>query len=188
MSKRTAFFITGVSLIAFVGLVAAQGSESGSRQRWIGESQNTSKVVFPGDPAHPTRCGPAPAALIQGAGLTNLQGQHLAEQSHCLGADGSFSQGRFRFTSVDGNVLFGRYFGTLAPTITSIIPPNPAVPPGGVWLIIGNVCVEGGDLFRGIVNDCAENQYSPARGILNVTTGAGTVYVDGSLGVTEEEQ
>ena len=50
-------------------------------------------------------------------------------------------------------------------------------------MILGSVCVQGGTAFSHIVNDCAAQRYSAALGVLNLTTGDGTVFLDYALGV-----
>ena len=172
--------VTLSTMIVLAGGVLAAGDESGFRRvRLFGQAQSVSKIVFSGDPAYPTRCLGAPAAVIGGAGLTNEQSQFLLEQSHCLGAAGTFTLGEFKFTGVDGSELVGRYFGELAPTVTSVF----GDPPGGAWNVIGNLCIEEGDLYRRVADDCAADHYFPARGLLNLGTGDATIFIDYPLGV-----
>jgi hypothetical protein len=174
-------FAVTISLIA--GFVVApayaedQDASRSGRQQWSGQAQLASRIVLPNDPAHPVRCA-GPAAIIGGAGLTNLLGQFLAQQSHCLNEDGSFDQGQFVFTATDGGTIRGRYYGRIVPAVA----PSPDQPPTN-FVFLGSVCVQGGTAFNHIVNDCAAQRYAPARGMLNVTTGDATLFLDYPLGV-----
>jgi hypothetical protein len=114
---------------------------------------------------------------VVGAGETTLLGPVIVRQSHCVRADNSVFAGRFTFTDARGRTLSGRYFARLVPTINSKFPPPV---PGGPWLIKGSVCISGG-LGGRIRNDCADGRYAPARGITNLTTGDGTVFLDQTI-------
>jgi hypothetical protein len=179
MNKRCVALIATVVCAAVVAPVYADDEdESGSRRRpWRGQAQLASRIVLPADPLHPARCAGA-AAILGGAGLTTLLGQFLGEQSHCLNPDGSFDQGEFVFTATDGRTISGQYYGQIVPAV-----PPPANQPPSSGVIVGNVCVQGGTAFDDIVNDCARQRYAPALGILNLTTGDGTIYLDYALGV-----
>ena len=150
---------------------------SSGRRQWSGQAQLASRIVLPGDPLHPSRCA-GPAAILGGAGLTTLLGQFLGQQSHCLNPDGSFDQGQFIFTAADGRTIRGRYYGKVVPAVA---PPPNEPPSSGV--ILGSVCVQGGTAFSHIVNDCAAQRYADALGVLNLTTGDGTIFLDYLLGV-----
>jgi hypothetical protein len=103
----------------------------------------------------------------------------VAQQSHCIRADGSFFGGVFTLTNADGSTIRGRYFGQLEPTFNSIFPP-PA--PGGTWLINGNVCISGASR-RDIDSDCPAHRYEPARGITNLSTGDATIFLNQTIGI-----
>ena len=154
-----------------------EDDNSSGRRKWNGVAQLASRIVLPGDPLHPDRCA-GPAAILGGAGLTTLLGQFVGQQSHCLNPDGSFDQGQFVFTATDGRTIRGRYYGQIVPAVA---PPPNELPTSGV--ILGSVCVQGGTAFSHIVNDCAAQRYAPARGVLNLTTGDGTIFLDYALGV-----
>jgi hypothetical protein len=166
--------------LAFPAYADDSGETGSGRRQWRGQAELASRIVLPGDPLHPARCQGA-AVILGGAGLTSLLGQFVAEQSHCLNEDGSFNQGRFVFTAPDGRTIRGRYYGQIVPAL----PPPPNQPPGS-GVILGKVCVSAGTAFRDIVNDCAANRYAPARGLLNLTTGDGTIFLDYALGVRRE--
>jgi hypothetical protein len=142
------------------------------RRAWRGQAQVASRIVTPGDPLHPDRCA-GPAAILGGAGLTTVLGLLVAEQSHCLNPDFSFDHGQFVFTATDGRTITGQYYGQIVPAL----PPAPNQPPAN-GVILGMVCVEGGTAFDHIVNDCARRRFVPARGLLNLTTGDGTIFLD----------
>jgi hypothetical protein len=172
------FVLTAVWAAFAAAATADDSHEHGfGRRQWRGQAQVASRVVLPGDPLHPARCA-GPAAILGGAGLTNLLGQFVGEQSHCLNDDGSFDQGQFVYTAPDGRTIRGRYYGRIVPAV-----PPPAGQPPSNGVILGNVCVRGGTAFDHIVNDCAAGRYSPARGVLNLTTGDGTIFLDYALGV-----
>jgi hypothetical protein len=175
---RMSLIATAVCAALAIPAYADDERDTGARRRpWSGHAQLASRIVVPGDPLHPTRCD-GPAAILGGAGLTNLLGQFLGQQSHCLNQDGSFDKGHFVFTATDGRTIRGQYYGRIVPAV----PPPPDQPPTS-GLILGSVCVQGGTAFDHIVNDCAAHRYAPARGVLNLTTGDGTIFLDYALGV-----
>lgn len=121
---------------------------------------------------------------VVGAGDASLLGPMIDEQSHCIRADFTFFNGHFTLTNAAGQTIRGRYFGQLSPTFNSTFPDN--APPGGQWLVLGNVCIEGGTIGR-IENDCRNSRYGPARGITNLGTGDATVFLDQLIGVEPRE-
>ncbi len=112
---------------------------------------------------------------VEGAGLTNLLGPVHDVQSHCVQADGTIDQGVFTFTGAalggalpggddSGDSISGQYRAHLMPTFASQL----TNPPGGVWLIYGEVCTwKGTGKFSGVVNDCptatSPGRFVPAR-------------------------
>jgi hypothetical protein len=118
---------------------------------------------------------------VIGAGKASILGPVVDEQSHCVRADFSFFDGRFTLTNAEGNTISGRYFGQLVPTFNSTFPLD--APPGGQWLVFGNVCIEGGSV--GIEDDCQLRHYQPARGITNLNTGDATIFLDQSIRVED---
>jgi len=181
MFKLHVAFVGVLVCGAVVGLAQADNTnESGfGTRQWRGQAQVASRIVGPGDPLHPARCA-GPAAILGGAGLTSLLGLLTAEQSHCLNADGSFDRGRFVFTATDGRTISGRYYGQIVPAVA----PPPDQPPSN-GIILGSVCIQGGTAFDHIVDDCAAGRYAPARGVLNLTTGDGTIFLDYTLRVRQ---
>jgi hypothetical protein len=153
----------------------------------------TGHVIFPGAPGYldyTNQCyGAAPVQVIQGVGDASYLGLFTDTQSHCLGLPDAtglpFFNGHFTFTSPQGRTLSGEYHGQLTPTITSTFPDKNNPAPGGSWIIEGMVCVSGGTVFRGIVDDCAAGRFTPARGIslLNGADSQGTLYLDQTIGV-----
>ncbi len=140
--------------------------------------QTTSLLMLP--PVEQGRCADLPTPLVGllkvvGAGDTNLVGVVKDEQSHCVRADGTFDGGKFTLTNPQGKKIEGRYFGGLVPTFNSKFPP-PA--PLGTWLIAGSVCIV--SLGGRPVSDCSHPpaNYEPATGITDLSTGAGTIFLD----------
>jgi len=173
----------GCTLGVLVGPTAASAAE---RRHFKADLQTTSQFV-PIQFVNSLRCvdevGHAPAIgmlKVVGSGDASILGPVLDEQSHCLRADFSFFDGRFTMTNAEGDAISGRYFGELLPTFNSTFPPD--APPGGPWLILGNVCIENGMAGR-IDNDCRRGSYRPARGITNVTTGDATIFLDQTIGI-----
>jgi hypothetical protein len=137
-----------------------------------------------GDPACPVK------QLVEGAGLTNLLGAVHDEQSHCLyPADGTIDHGVFTFRgatlkgglpggSDSADSITGQYRAHLVPSIASVL----TNPPGGYWLIYGEVCIEKGTgKFAAIVNDCpttpeSPGRYSPARLTIDLGTGQANIF------------
>jgi hypothetical protein len=69
---------TAVCAVFIAPAYADDEHENGfGRRQWSGLAQLASRIVLPGDPLHPDRCA-GPAAILGGAGLTNLLGQFLA--------------------------------------------------------------------------------------------------------------
>jgi hypothetical protein len=168
--------LTVSSAIAMDGPVA-KGHE---RKRFRAFLQTTSRLV----PPPSRRCSDQPGlspvvGLLEviGAGDATFLGPVVDEQSHCVREDGSFFNGVFKLTNADGRTIRGRYFGHLEPTFNSTFPP-----PGGPWLIIGNVCISGGSAGD-IDNDCSAHRYEPARGITNLSTGDATIFLDQTIGL-----
>lgn len=126
--------------------------------------------------------------VIQGAGLTDLLGPVHDEQSHCIQSDGTIDQGVFTLTGGtlasglpggddSGDSISGQYRAHAVPTFASQL----TNPPGGSWLLYGEVCTwKGTGKFAGVINDCptatGPGRFVPARGIANFTTNEGTVY------------
>ena len=180
MHARVLIILSVVTVMSALPL-AADSRDHVLRFTWRGHAQTASKIVPPGDAQHDAaRCGTDPQAVISGAGVTTLLGQFMATQSHCLRlADFSFYGGVFSYTTPDGKTVEGQYRGQFAP---ALLPPSQS-PPRGSVLILGNLCVKGGTAHPRIVDDCAADRYSPARGILNLDTGDGTVFLDYELGI-----
>jgi hypothetical protein len=182
--KRLALIV----ILTFVGISLTGSTMDGSlaqaheRKRFRAFLQTTSRLVEP----PPGRCSDQPGlppvvGLLEvvGAGDATFLGPVVDEQSHCVRADGSFFRGVFKLTNADGDTIRGRYFGHLEPTFNSVFPP-PA--PAGHWLILGNVCISGGSVGD-IDNDCSADDYEPARGITNLSTGDATIFLDQTIGI-----
>ena len=177
--KRDMFHLLAVGIFATVTSTGfASNGERLARLPWKGHAQSASAIVTPGSPLYPDRCDGRAAAIVAGAGRTTLLGQFVVQQSHCLGENGAFDRGEFTFTNIGGRTVHGKYAGQLVPAF----PPPPDAPPGS-GVIHGRVCVAGGTAFRGIVNDCAAERYSPVLGVLNLVTGDGTIFIDYQLGL-----
>jgi hypothetical protein len=167
---RLSVLVVAVSCIS--ALAGAQ-----DQPRFKADLQTTGSL----GPALAGRCDDAPGhapviglLTVQGAGDATFLGPVIDEQSHCLRADLSFFNGQFTLTSPNGHKVWGRYFGHLVPTVTSITTVNG---PAGQWLILGNVCLEGAT-NRPLKDDCAEGRYQPARGLTNPSTGDATIFID----------
>jgi hypothetical protein len=182
--KRLTLFV--IFVLTFVGIGLTVSGIDGSlaqaheRKRFRADLQTTTRLVEP----PPGRCSDQPGlspvvGLLEviGAGDATFLGPVVDEQSHCVREDGSFFGGVFRLRNADGRTIRGRYFGHLEPTFNSTFPP-----PGGPWLIIGNVCISGGSAGD-IDNDCSVNHYEPARGITNLSTGDATIFLDQTIGI-----
>jgi hypothetical protein len=113
--------------------------------------------------------------LVGGAGLTNLLGPVHDEQSDCVHPDGTIDQGVFTLTGAaltgglpggndSGDSISGQYRARIVPTVGSQL----TNPPGGFWLIYGEVCTwKGTGRFADVVNDCptdtSPGRFVPAR-------------------------
>jgi hypothetical protein len=125
---------------------------------------------------------------VEGAGLTNLLGPVHDEQSHCVQSDGTIDHGVFTFTGAalgsalpggddSGDSISGQYRAHLVPTFASQL----TNPPGGVWLIYGEVCTwKGTGKFSGVVNDCptatSPGRFVPARLLVDFNTNLGMIF------------
>ena len=187
--KRLALFPIFVLTFIGIGLTVSSAmaidgpqAEAQERKRFRAYLQTTSRLVPPplgrcsDQPGHPPVIG---LLEVVGAGDATFLGPVVDVQSHCVRADGSFFGGVFRLTNADGHTIRGRYFGHLEPTFNSTLPP-PA--PAGPWLIIGNVCISGGN-GGDIDNDCSVHHYEPIRGITNLSTGDATIFLDQTIGI-----
>jgi hypothetical protein len=154
-----------------------QRGEAHERKRFRADLQTTTRLVEPplGRCDQPGLSPVVGLLEVIGAGDATFLGPVVDEQSHCVRADGSFFGGVFRLKNADGQTIRGRYFGHLEPTFNSTFSP-----PGGPWLIIGNVCISGGSVGD-IDNDCAAHRYEPARGITNLSTGDATIFLDQTI-------
>jgi hypothetical protein len=195
MERTSDLTTTKVLTAASLALVTSAGwaNDGWDAVRFQGTLQATSKVFFPPD----GRCkGPTLKAV--GAGDTNLFGSVYIEQSHCLGENGQFFDGVFRFTKTLPSatsgikpVIEGVYCGTLVPTFSStFLPATSTTPstPQGTWLVAGHVCITKTILGR-VEGDCRKptscdrppKGYQPARGITNLTNGLdgpATIFID----------
>jgi hypothetical protein len=183
--------LTAVSL----ALVASAGWANDGRDavRFQGTLHATTKVFLP---PHGRCKGPTLKAV--GAGDTNLFGSVYIEQSHCLGEDGKFFDGVFKFTKTSPSatspvkpLIEGVYCGALVPTFNSTFLPatstTPPTPPG-TWLVAGSVCITKTILGRvdsncGRPTSCSPppKGYDVARGITNLTNGLdgpATIFID----------
>jgi hypothetical protein len=175
--RALSFVTQGISLLLAAGISAtpAMGQEP---HRFRAAVQVTSRIV----PAPAGRCNDEPGHApvigvleIVGGGDASLLGPIVDEQSNCLRADLSFFSGRFTFKNAAGDTITGQYFGQLVPTFNAAIPSSG--PPAGVWLILGNACIAQAST-RQIHDDCADGRFQPARGITNLSTGDGSIYLD----------
>lgn len=177
---------------ATVAVLAATiiGTSANDRRRFRGSAHATTKLIpaVTGEiPADRCRDEPNQAPLvgllvIQGAGDIDVLGQVFDEQSHCVRADGTAFNGRFKFTNREGKFVNGRYTADLLPTINTNFD-GPA--PTGPFLVEGNVCIAGGNIGR-VTNDCRAGRYVPARGLANVNadgTGDAVIFIDQTIGI-----
>jgi hypothetical protein len=163
-----------------IALVAVAATVEGSEHKRLrADLQTTSRLVAAPEGRCVDEPGHAPVIgllLVAGAGETTLIGTVVDEQSHCVRADGSFFAGRFTLTGGRGRTINGVYFGHLERTFNSTLPP-PA--PGGPWIIRGSVCAVMGP----IEGACDPDDYEPAHGITNLSTGDATIFLDQKIRV-----
>jgi len=118
--------------------------------------------------------------LIEGTGLTNLLGPVHDEQSDCIHADGTIDHGVLTLTGAalgnglpggedSGDSISGQYRAHLVPTVASEL----TRPPGGVWMLYGEVCTwKGTGKFAGVINDClSPARLTPVRVSVDFSTG-----------------
>jgi hypothetical protein len=146
--------------------------------------QATTEVTPNADPACPLKL------VVVGSGITNLLGPVHDVQSHCIRNDGTVDGGVFTFTgaTLDGppggddsqDSITGQYRARIVPAL----PTSRSLftnPPGGYWLIYGEVCIwKGTGRFAGVVNDCPASgragRFFPARGTTDLGTGQTNIY------------
>jgi hypothetical protein len=166
---------------AFIPIVLAGDSETRDVQLTY-SLQTISQTTPTSDPNCPLKVS------IDGAGLTNLVGPVHDEQSHCVQADGTIDHGAFTFTGAalggglpgghdSGDSISGQYRAHSVPTLASQL----SNPPGGIWLIYGEVCTwKGTGKFVGVVDDCptatSPGRFVPARGTVDFNTGQATIF------------
>jgi hypothetical protein len=143
--------------------------------------QVTSKVMPTSDLTCPLKL------FIEGVGLTNLLGPIHDEQSHCIHQDGTVDHGVFTFMGAalgglpgghdSGDSISGQYRAHLVPSLTSVL----SNPPGGYWLVYGEVCIwKGSGKYAGVLNDCPTSEspgrFFPARIAFDLNTGQANVF------------
>jgi hypothetical protein len=179
--RKTGLY-AAIAITALVG-TSISAAAADTKKQFKSVLQTTSRLLQTEDAIQTHGCADEPGRApvigvleVTGAGDATLLGPVLDVQSHCVRADLSFFNGRFRLTNAAGQTIEGRYFGQLAPTFNSTLPPG--APPGGPWLLIGNVCISGGT--AGIKpGDCDNpNQYAPAFGMTDLNTGDATIFLD----------
>jgi len=187
--KSTRVLMTLGAVLATALTLDATASPA-NRSRFTADLQTTSRFV-PLQAIDPDRCvdepGHAPVVGlldVVGAGRASMLGPVVDEQSHCLRADFSFFAGRFTLIDARKQSISGRYFGRLEPTFNATFPAD--APPGGQWLVLGNVCIERASAGR-IEDDCEQRRYQPARGITNLTSGDATIFLDRTIGIRDRE-
>ena len=190
MTRRQSQPFVCATLTLGAVLLATVAGSAAERKRFKADLQTTSQFV-PIQFVEARRCdderGHQPVVgllRVIGSGDASFLGSVIDEQSHCVRADFTFFNGRFTLTNAGGEIIAGRYFGQLAPTFNSTFLEN--TPPAGQWLILGNVCIEGGTVGR-IEGDCEQRRYHPARGITNLNTGDATIFLDQPIGFERRE-
>ena len=179
--------VLGATIAASTAMTAPLADEDGDSSqslRLAYSIQATSKTTPTSDPTCPLK------VVLSGAGLTNLLGPIHDEQSHCAQFDLTQDHGVVTFTGASlggppggmdsGDSITARYRAHLVPTVRSILPTT-TTPPGGFWLIYGEVCVwKGTGKFANVINDCPvpgnPGRFSPARGTLDFDTGQANVF------------
>lgn len=186
-SIRSLFIFLGVGACALTAGSVALADAPRARASTVEMTyalQATSEVTPTADPACPL------TLVIVGSGHADLLGVIHDEQSHCLRNDGTFDGGIFTFTAAvldaspggadAADTVVGKYRGRLVPAL----PTSKSVftnPPGGYWLIYGEVCIwKGTGRFAGIVNDCpapgSAGHFFPARGTTDLDTGQANIF------------
>jgi hypothetical protein len=171
-----------VGVFVAVGLFARSGRADEERRKPFKATLQTTTRLAPQTDGAAIRCAPAPALEVVGAGQATFLGAVFDEQSHCLGPAGQFFDGKFTLTDSSGRTIAGEYSGTLIPTFNSRF----TAPPGGSWLVRGNVCISGGTRFRNIKNDCAAGRFGSAVGITNLDNGDATIFLDLSIAFDDD--
>jgi hypothetical protein len=172
---------------AFAASNAAQAVESADTPTDLSlhySIYTTSAITPTTDPACPLQ------VVISGAGLTDLLGPIHDEQSHCVQLDGSIDHGVVTFTGASlagppggsdaADSITAQYRAHMVPTARSILP-TATTPPGGFWLIYGELCVwKGTGKFANTINDCPVSgnagRFVPARGTLDFDTGQASIF------------
>jgi hypothetical protein len=187
IKSPTVLIVLGATIAASTAMTASLADEdvdASQSLRLTYSVQVTSKTTPTSDPTCPLK------VVISGAGLTNLLGPVHDEQSDCVQLDLTVDHGVFTFTGAalggppggtdSGDSITARYRAHMVPTARSILP-TATTPPGGFWLIYGQVCIwKGTGKFANIINDCpvlgSPGRFSPARGTLDFDTGQANVF------------
>ena len=179
--------VLGATIAASTAMTASLGDEDVDASQSLRLTYSvhvTSKTTPSSDPTCPLK------VVLAGAGLTNLLGPVHDEQSHCAQLDLTVDHGVVTFTGAalggppggtdSAASITARYRAHLVPTVRSILP-TAMTPPGGFWLIYGEVCVwKGTGKFANVINDCPvpgnPGRFVPARGTLDFDTGQANVF------------